>query len=217
MLMRFYTNRHEGKNMNKATIGALAMVLVGSVTFSFTNALLTDHSTKKKVQTHSTTNLGDQKLVDGTNQTDKTVTDSTPTPNGNDIQTADSLTPSANQAELNNENMSEQPIAVNQNNTVKISSPSPSSNTTASTIITTPKTNTPSTGTTSTKQTVSSAPTMNLNTAPSTPTSNVPVTTTAQATSTATSPTTTTTNRGQQVAQAAKEKAASQQNKKVTN
>jgi hypothetical protein len=216
MLMRFYINRHEGKNMNKATIGALAMVLVGSVTFSFTNALLTNHSTKK-VQTHSTTNLGDQKLVDGTNQTDKTVTDSTPTQNGNDIQTTDSLTTSVNQAELSNENVSEQPIAVNQNNTLKISSPSPSSNTNASTITTTPKTNTPSTGTTSTKQTVSSAPTTNINTAPSTPTSNVPVTTTAQATSTATSPTTTTTNRGQQVAQAAKEKAASQQNKKVTN
>jgi hypothetical protein len=199
--------------MNKATIGALAMVLVGSVTFSFTNALLTDHSTKKKVQTHSTTNLGDQKLVDGTNQTDKTVTDSTPTPNGNNIQPEDSLTTSVNQAEFNNGNRSEQPTAVSLNNTVKISSSSPSANTTASTITAPPKNNTPSAGTTSTKPTASPAPTTNLNTAPSTPTSNVPVTTTEQTTST----TTTTTNRGQQVAQAAKEKAASQQNKKVTN
>jgi hypothetical protein len=196
--------------MNKATIGALAMVLVGSVTFSFANALLTNHSTKKRVQSHVTTNFENQKLADGTNQTDKTVTDSTPTTNGKDIQIADFLHTSSNQGELNNGNMSEQPIAVNQNNTVKISSPSPSSNATASTITTTPKTNTTSTGTTSPKPTASSVPT----TAPTSSTSNVPVTTTAQASSTTT---TSTTNRGQQVAQAAKEKAVGQQNKKITN
>jgi hypothetical protein len=212
--MRFYTNRHEGINLNKATIGALAMVLVGSVTFSFTNSLLTAHSTKKRVQTNSTTKFGDQKLVDGTTQSNKTVTVSSPTPNGSNIQTEQSLKTSVNQAEFNNGNRNEQPITVSPNNTVKISSPTPSSSTTASTLIATPKTNTSSAGTTSTKPTATSVPTTNQNTAQTSTTSNVPETTPAQPTLATTS---TTTNRGQQVAQAAKEKAVSQQDKKVTN
>lgn len=201
--------------MNKAAIGALAMVLVGSVTFSLTNTLLTDHSTKKRMQTHNTTILADQKSVDESNQTDKTATEPTPAPDEKNVQTADSLLASVTQVESNNGNASEQPAAVNQNNTVQVSSPAPSPNTTASTIPTTPKTNTPSAGTTSTAPAVTPAPTTNQNPAPASTTSNAPVTAPAQATST----NTTTINHGQQVSQAAKEKgaAASQQNKKVTN
>jgi hypothetical protein len=201
--------------MNKATMGALAMVLVGSVTFSFTNSLLSENTTKKRVQTHDTTNFSERKSVNATNQIDKTVTAPTPTSEIKDVQTTDSQNTSVNQAELSNEKMSEQPVAVSQNNTVNVSSPSPSPNTAASTITTMPKTNPPSAGTTTTTPAASPAPTTNISTAPTSTTSTVPVTVPAQATST----TTATTNHGQQVAQAAKEKgaAASQQNKKGIN
>jgi hypothetical protein len=197
--------------MNKATIGALTMVLVGSVTFSFTNALLADHSTKKIVQKHATNSSEGHKSVDGTNQTENNQTSATDV---KDVQTSDSLNTSVNQAEVNTGNNSEQPIAVNPSNTMKISSPSTSSSTTASTITTMPKENATTPVTTSTKPAATPVPATNLNTAPTVATSTIPPSTPAQATS----PTTTTaTNHGQQISQAAKEKASGHLNKKGTN
>jgi hypothetical protein len=200
-------NITRGEKMKKATLGAFAMVLVGTVTFTFTNALLADHSTKKMGQTHAPANFQSHKSVDGNNQSEQTMNDQNNSAgDGKDVQTLASLTTSsANQTDIGK---SEQPIAVNQQNTIKISSPATSSSST-SPISTMTKANNTS-GTTSTKTTASSVPAANQNSAPTVTTSTNPVTAPAQTIST----TTTTTNHGQQIAQAAKEKAASQQIKK---
>src|SRR5581483_11157142 len=53
--------------------GALAMVLVGSVTFSVTNALLADHSTNQSAHAAVAAHSENRKTADNINQTKKTV------------------------------------------------------------------------------------------------------------------------------------------------
>lgn len=57
--------------MNKLTKGAIAMVLVGAITFSVTNALFADHSTKNS--THASTNSENRKIANNMNQSNETL------------------------------------------------------------------------------------------------------------------------------------------------
>jgi hypothetical protein len=199
--------------MNKLTKGALAMVLVGSVTFSITNALLADHSSKRLAQANGLTNSGDHKKAVNISQAEKTVKDQTPTTNVKDVQTTPSHTIATPEGVLINEKKSDKVIAVIQTNSTKISATSTTTIKTAPVTNTSTNSNITVTGTTSMKSAATTAPTTNSNTITTGTTSTKPATTTATTTST----TTTTTNHGKQVSQAAKEKAASHQNKKVNN
>jgi hypothetical protein len=62
------TKRHEGKNMNNLTKGALAMVIAGSVTFSVANAWLTGQSSNQLAKV----NRGNPKPVVAITQAKKT-------------------------------------------------------------------------------------------------------------------------------------------------
>ncbi len=59
--------------MNKRTKGALAMVLAESITFSVTNALLGDQSSKRLVEEKALTTSENPKKSDVINQLEKTV------------------------------------------------------------------------------------------------------------------------------------------------
>jgi hypothetical protein len=189
------------------------MVLVGAVTFSVTNALLADPSSKRLAKGHPSTNSGHQKIADNINQTDKTLKDQTPITDVKDTQPTLSNNIAAPQAVLENGNMNDQATAAIQKNTTTISATSTTASTTAPTINTAPVINT--------EPTINTAPVINTepatNTAPATNTTTNSNTTAAGTTSTksatTTAPTTTTTapttNHGQQVSQAAKDKAAS--------
>lgn len=73
--------------MEKLTKGALAMVLAGSVTFSVTNALLVDESSKRLTKDNALIISGVQKKAEVIDHEEKTVKDQTPTSNGKDGQT----------------------------------------------------------------------------------------------------------------------------------
>jgi hypothetical protein len=215
--MKLRTKRYEGKNMNKLTKGALTMVLVGSVTFSVTNALLADHSSKQSAEANASTISGDQKTADDTNhadktvkdptqktaddtnQAEKTVKDQTPTPDVKEVQTTISHNNDAFQAVSYNGNESDKAIAAIQNNTTTSIAAAATTNTTVPATNTTVNSNPTTTGTTSTKSAATPAPTTSTST---TKTTTMTITTTK------------TTNHGKQVSQAAKEKATSHQNKK---
>ncbi|MCQ6280098.1 hypothetical protein [Bacillus sp. EB600] len=203
--------------MNKLTKGALSMVLVGSITFSVTNALLADHSSMLSTQGNTFINSGHHKTANGSNQAEKIVKDQTPTTDVKDVQTTLPDNHSAPQAVSKNENKSNQDINVNEKNTTTIRTASPTVNTTATATNTAPVnsiapiTNTaPATGIV---PVTNPAPAMKIAVTTSTTSKSNSTSTGASSTKSAaaTAPTTTTTttnNHGQQVSQAAKEKAA---------
>lgn len=202
--------RQEETNMNKRTIGALAMVLVGSVTFSVTNSLLADDTINRKDQANELTISSKQNTNDSSNQTEKQLhiqttkavedTDETkntvkaPLPTIN-IDKSD--TTSSNKFKLNTETSSNKTITQTQKRTAT-STKAPAANATATTSkpITNQKTITTTNKSTTTNKTTTTSPTSRKTTATATPT-------------TAAAPTTTTSNHGNQVSQNAREKAVS--------
>jgi len=206
--------------MNTLNKGALAMVFVGSVTFSVTNGLLGDQSPiQLLVEEHSLSISGDLKKVDVTGQTEKKVKEQTPTTNVKADKTEPSYDIPASQAAFNNKDKSDMATAANQQNTKKYSkstttNPASTNETTTNSTAPTTSAKAPTTTPTSTRTNTTSATTN-----PAAPTK---VDTSAKAPTTAptstgtnpTSATTTTTNRGQEVSQAAKEKATSQRDSK---
>jgi hypothetical protein len=205
--------------MNKRTKGALAMVLAGSVTFSVINAMLDDQPSKRIAKEIALTISGIQKKAGVINQAEKTTKDQTPKMNGKDVQSKLSSNASAFQADnqQNNENFTEN-TTTNSANTDRTTTTAPAATTLIATTIKAPKTTTipaaTATNITSETSTTGTDPTSKSTT--TIPTTTRTSTTNANATTT-TSTTSTTTSHGQQVSQAAKEKAASHQDKKVNN
>jgi len=184
--------------MKKLTKGALTMVLAGAVTFSVTNALLATPPAKQLKEKIASTISGDRKIVDVTKE--KTVEEQTPTSNVKDRQTKIAHNIDSFQVALKNE--SDRSIAANQQNTKEsITNPAKANATTTTTPAepTIPATSTKATTPTNTSTTPTST------TSPTTTGSNTPSTTTTPS------------NYGQQVSQAAKEKAASRQDSKENN
>lgn len=181
--------------MKKLTKGALSMVLAGSVTFSVTNALLGDPSSKRVVEENAFTNSGDQKEVDEFKR--KTVKDQSPTQNLRDEQTEPTQNNPPIQVAFNNNNESDVAIAASPPNSTQIAA-----------------------DTTINPANVNTATTTKPNT-PTTPENNItpPPVTTAPDTSGTNTPNapTTHTNNGQEVSQAAKEKAEGRQGNKENN
>jgi hypothetical protein len=217
--------------MKKLTKGALAMVLAGSVTFSVTNALLVNQSSKKFTEENASTISGDPKKAGIISQAEKTVKDHTPTTNVKDGQTKLSHDIPAFQESLKNRNKSDMAIAAIQQNTKKFSkrtttnpantdtatTTKPAATAISSTRAKAPTTTTTpvTTGTNTTNVTTTPVATTIPSTSTKAPTATT--TPTATGTNTTTSTNTKTTNRGQQVSQAAKEKAASHEDKKDKN
>lgn len=175
--------------MNKLTKGAFSMVLAGAVTFSVTNALLSDQSSKRVVKEEAFTISGDQKKVDEFKR--KTVNDQTPTTNGGDEHNNAPI-----QEALNN-NESDVAIAAIPQDTKR------------NAVVTT------------TIPAISNTPTTTSPAAPMTPDTSetAPTVTTTPETSGTNTPSAPKwpTNNGQEVSQAAKEKAASHQDNKENN
>ncbi|MGG3562085.1 hypothetical protein ABES03_10825 [Neobacillus rhizosphaerae] len=185
--------------MKKLTKGALTMVLAGAVTFSVTNALLATPPAKQLKEKIASTITGDRKITDVTKE--KTVEVQTPTTNVKDRQTKISHNIDSFQVALKNRNKSDRFIAANQPNTKEsITNPAKANATTTTTPAapTIPATSTKTTTPTNTSMTPTST------TTPTTTGANTPSTTTPS-------------NYGQEVSQAAKEKAASRQDKKENN
>lgn len=186
--------------MNKRTKGALAMVLVGSLTFSVTNALLAHQSSKRLGEEKALTILGYQK---------KTVKDQTPITNRKDVQTKLSHNINAFQVSLKNKNKNDIVVAVIQQNT-RISTVRTTTNPAhmnATRIITSAETTIPLTDAKAPRTTIPV-------TSPKATSTTTTSTTMGTNRTNTTSAKTTTTNHGQQVSQAAKENAASHQDKK---
>ena len=205
--------------MNKRIIGALTMVLVGSVTFSVTNTLLTDQSTKPLTQINNLPLSDDQETDDNNSpkgkpaiiQTQKTVsqevtqvknTVEAPVPalttNSKNVET----TGSHKIVTLGASNKNSKTTAPIQTNATKISAASSTTKTTA------PVTNI------STNQ----KPTMSGTTSTKTSTMTLPKISQSTSTTKTTSTTSTTAaNRGKQVSQAAREKAANHKDQIVNN
>ena len=195
--------------MNKLTKGALAMVLMGSITFSVTNALFADHSSKQVAQASAITNSNDQKKADDTNhssnllaqanaitntkvhktsdnynQTEKMVKDKTSTPDVKNVQTTPTPKIAALEVVSKNGNESDKAVAAIQKKMTTKSVTLTTVNTIAPTTSNSRKSNIPATGSTSTKSNAATVPTTS--------------------TKTASTATTTKSNHGKQVSQAAK-------------
>lgn len=212
--------------MNKRAIGALTMVLVGSVTFSLTNNLLSNQSTKQLNEVNNLPISDEPKSADNLDSAEKNVNDQTkgtadkittenntlkeqtPITERKNVDTTVSIKPVTLQAESN------KTTAQVQNNTTNIRAASSTTKTTA------PVTTKTTTTTTSPKTTTKTAPT-NLTTTSSSTTTTAPTNSTSTASSkTTTAPTnstSTTSNHGQQVSQAAKANAASRKDQKGNN
>ncbi|WP_374721403.1 hypothetical protein [Peribacillus tepidiphilus] len=223
--------------MKKLTKGALAMVLAGSFTFSVTNALLVNQSSKKFTEENASTISGDPKKTGIISKAEKTVKDHTPTTNVKDGQTKLSHDIPAFQESLKNRNKSDMAIAAIQQNRKKFSkrtttnpantdtatTTKPAATAISSTRAKAPTTTTTpvTTGTNTTNVTTTPVATTIPSTSTKAPTATTTPTATGTNTTTSTtkttSTTTKTTNRGQQVSQAAKEKAASHEDKKDKN
>lgn len=204
--------------MNKLTKGAIAMVLLGSVTFSITNAFVSDHPTKRLAEANAAIKSSDQKKADhkdqsskqfaevsnsrnqktavNINQAGKWVQDQTQTTDVKDVQTAASHKIAAVHEVLKNGSNSGVAVAAiarsttaNSDRTITVKTTAPATNT---------KTNSNSTATETASTNSTAAPT---------PTTSAPGQTKKTTTTTAAS------NHGKQVSQAAKEKAASHQTK----
>jgi hypothetical protein len=90
--------------MTTLTKGALAMVLAGAVTFSITNALLEEQSSKRVTTEIALTQSGVPKKADAISQAKKMVEDPTPTTNVKDSETKLSHDNPAIQAAFKNSN-----------------------------------------------------------------------------------------------------------------
>ncbi|MBT2733639.1 hypothetical protein [Bacillus sp. ISL-7] len=219
--------------MIKITKGALAMVLAGSVTFSVANALFS-HPIKQLTKEMAIPISADRKKADVINPKEKKDKPQTPAANVKDRPVI--------QVSLKNRNTNDMEVAAIQQNIEKSSSrtttssantkvktttkpaatPIPVKSTKAPT--TTSKSTTTRPAASATTRPAASAttrPAASATTKPATSTKapttmSKPATTTPTKTTTTTA-TTTKTNRGQQVSQAAKERAASQSNKKENN
>lgn len=225
--------------MEKLTKGALAMVLAGSVTFSVTNALLVDESSKRLTKDNALIISGVQKKADVIDHEEKTVKDQTPTSNVKDGQTKISHDIPASQDAFKNRDKSDIAIADIQQDTQKISKSTTTNpavkkvtvtgikaptRTTASTATGTKTTSVTTKPEATTKPATSPKATTKPATSPKAPTKpatspKAPTRTTAP-TPTGTNSTTaatTTANRGQQVSTAVQEKAASLRDQKGNN
>ncbi|MEH7504442.1 hypothetical protein V7152_20915 [Neobacillus drentensis] len=200
--------------MNKITKGALAMVLAGAVTFSVANALLAEQPLKRLTKEIAFPISADRKKADVVNQAEKKVKVQTPTTNVKDHDIA------AIQVSLKNSNMAKAAIQTDREKTsdrntttTPVATTKPEKSTKAPT---TTKPVTSSKAPTTTKPVTSSkAPTTTKPaTSPKPPTTTTVTKPTGSNTNSATK---TTTNRGQQVSQEAKEKAAIQRDIKENN
>ncbi|MBO1514914.1 hypothetical protein [Metabacillus bambusae] len=246
--------------MTTITKGALAMVLAGAVTFSVTNALLDEQSSKQVIKEIALTQSGDQKKADAINQAKKTVEDPTPITNVKEVETKLSHDNPAIQAAKNSNKSDIAITAIPLNkkqfskSTTSNSASTNETTTTTPTVITKPATSTKApttvsarTGTNKTSASTTPAVTTKPTTSAKAPTttpaskptetnktsaSTTPAVTTKPTASAktptvttaptptgtnTTSTTTTTTNRGQQVSQDAKEKAASLRDQQENN
>ncbi|WP_026582016.1 hypothetical protein [Bacillus sp. J33] len=216
--------------MNTLTKGALAMVLAGSVTFSFTNSWLIEQSSKFLTKENAFILSKVQKKEDVISQKEKTVKDQTLTANVKDDQSKLSQDIPASQAADKNNNNHLAEAAVQQD-TKKISK----SSTTAPVSKTMPvksskapaaKPSTTATGTKTAKApevnetspsvvntTSPKAPEVNQ-TSPKTPKTKTEI---KPAGTSPNSAAATANNRGQEVSQAAKENAASARDTKENN
>lgn len=191
------TKEHEGNKMSKLSRGAFSMVLAGAVTFSVTNALLIDQSSKNVADETAITISEDEQKAEVTNE--KAVKNQPPTTNEKDGQ--------AIQGAIENDSESVKTEAVVQQNIKK---------TTEATTIKPANVNT---STTPVNKNVTTAAPVTATIpapvpkAPTTTTTPVPTTSGANTTG-ATKPTI---NNGQQVSQNAKEKAAIRQDTKENN
>ncbi len=193
---------HEGNNMNKLTKGALAMVLAGAVTFSVANALLAEQPLKRLTKEIAFPISAVRKKADVVNQAEKKVKVQTPTTNVKDHDIA------TIQVSLKNSNMAKAAIQTDREKTSD-------RNTTTMPVATTKPVKSTKAPTTTKPVTSSKAPTT---TKPATSTKPPTTTTVTKPTGSNTnSATKTTTNRGQQVSQEAKEKAAIRKNNKENN
>jgi hypothetical protein len=227
--------------MNKRAIGALTMVLVGSVTFSLTNNLLANQSTNQLNEVNNLPISDEPKTADNLNSAEKklnvqtkrtadkitkennTLIEQTPVTDRKNVDTKVAIKPITLQAKSN--------ITTTQvqNSTTTIRAASSTTKTTAP-VTTKNATNQKPTTTTSTKTTTtaptnstttSSSPTTtaptNSTTTSSSPTTTGPTNSTTTSSTTTTASTTTNANHGQQVSQDAKAKAAIRKDQKVNN
>lgn len=210
--------------MNTLTKGALAMVLAGSVTFSVTNALLVEPSSKRFTEENALTVTGDQNEGDKITQAEKTVKDQTTTANVKENETKISDDIPASQVTFKNSNQNDMAVDSMQQNTKKSSKriatnpASTNESTTTTSAATTIRTTSIKAPTTTTASKPSGTNETSVATTPA-PTTKPATSTKAPATTTKSAPGTNTTkiNRGQEVSQAAKEKAASNRDKKENN
>ncbi|TWD91624.1 hypothetical protein FB550_12166 [Neobacillus bataviensis] len=211
--------------MNKRAIGALTMVLVGSVTFSLTNNLLSNQSTKQLNEVNNLPISDEPKTANNLNSAEKNVNDQikgttdklttenntlkeqTPIMETKNVDTTVSSKPVTLQAESN------KTTAQVQNSTTTVRAASSATKTTA------PVTTKTTTTTTNPKTTTKTAPT-NLTTTSSSTTTAPTNSTSIASSKTTTAPTNSTSitsNHGQQVSQAAKANAASRKDQKGNN
>ena len=218
--------------MNKRAIGALTMVLVGSVTFSLTNNLLSNQSTKQLNEVNNLPISDEAKSADNLDSAEKNVNDQTkgtadkiitknntlkeqtPITERKNVDTTVSIKPVTLQAESN------KTTAQVQNSTTTIRAASSTTKTTAPVTTKTTTNQKTTTTTTSTKTATKTAPTNSTTTSSSTKTTaptNSTSTTSSKTTTAPTNSTSTTSNHGQQVSQAAKANAASRKDQKGDN
>jgi hypothetical protein len=197
--------------MNTITKGALSMVLAGSVTFSVAHTLLGDQSSIQLAEENASTISKDPKKADFINQAEKVVKDQTPATNGTDEQPNLASNEAPIQVALNNQTESAVAIADIQQNTKEVTEVTTTTpvNTNQTKPSTPAASSTPVTSTTSQTTPATSTPAPPAPPAPPPPTTSPPTTTGNNATSGA--------NYGQEVAQAAKEKAESRQENKGNN
>lgn len=216
--------------MIKITKGALAMVLAGSVTFSVANALL-GQPIKQLTKEMALPISADRKKADVINPAEKKDQDQTPTANVKDR--------SVLKVSLKNTDTNDTAVAAVQQNREKTSdrtttsAANPRGTTTTKPVAKTISVKSTNAPTTTRKPTTTRTAATRTTTKPAVPTipatsakapttsvkapTTTPTTSKTSTTTTSTSATTTKTNRGQQVSQAAKEKATSQSNKKENN
>ncbi|MEH7098414.1 hypothetical protein [Neobacillus vireti] len=197
--------------MNKRIIGALTMVLVGSVTFSVTNTLLSDQSIKPSTQINHLPLSDDQKTDDSNSPKEKTAMVQAQKTVGQEVSQvkytveAPVLAPTTDRKDVDT-TVSHKIVhlgAINKNS--KTTAPIQTNATKITVASSTAKTPTPVTNISTNQK-----PTISGTTSTKTSTTTLPKSSQSTSTTkTTTTTTTTTTNHGKQVSQAAREKAAS--------
>lgn len=204
--------KHKGDYMRNLTKGAFAMVLAGSVTFSVTNALLIDQSSKRINEENTLTESRNPIREDVNGQLDKTVKDQSVTTNEKEVQTTVSNDTATFQVPVNNTNKNDSVIETTQQNTKKINintTPNPASTSEARTTTTASKpkgTNTLSSTAAPTESKTKTSIEEQPKPIAATPTGTDSTITTNK-----------TNNRGLQVSESAKEKNETQSDKKEGN